>query len=92
MSHASVRLSGYPRRTSPRNFGGAKARFESIMKNRFPTLHHDTWRSHFVAIARQADVVRRAPAPAPEVTPRRLPEAAARTAIRVRFAALTARA
>ena len=60
------------------------------MKNRFPTLQRATWRSRFVAIARQADAARRAPAAAADPAPRRPVAAAQRTAIRVRFAAITA--
>ena len=58
------------------------------MKNRFPTLQRATWRSRFVAIARQADAVGRIPEGA-ESLPRRPVAAAQRSAIRVRFAAIS---
>jgi len=58
------------------------------MKNRFPTLYRATWRSRFVAIARQADDARRATV-AGEAAPRRVASADQRAAIRVRFAAIT---
>jgi hypothetical protein len=57
------------------------------MKNRFPTLHRMTWRTRFVAIARQADAARRAPAA--DAAPRRPADGAQRAAIRVRFAAIS---
>ena len=59
------------------------------MKNRFPNVHRAGWRQRFVAIARQADPLRRAlPAPASDAPPRRPVGGLARTQIRVRFAAL----
>jgi hypothetical protein len=57
------------------------------MKNRFPTAHRATWRSRFVAIARQAEAAGR-PGVA-EGLPRRPVDGAQRTAIRVRFAAIS---
>ena len=87
MSHAFVRLSGSPALSCLRNPGVAKPRFET-MKNRFPTLNRATWRSRFVAIARQADDARRATV-AGEAAPRRVANASERAAIRVRFAAIT---
>jgi hypothetical protein len=61
------------------------------MKNRFPANYRAQWRQRFVAIARQADAMRRqAMAGAdPSTPPRRPAAAAARAAIRVRFAAIT---
>ena len=59
------------------------------MKNRFPTLYRATWRSRFIAIARQADTPSRvAEIPPRELAPRRPANPAARSAIRVRFAAI----
>ena len=58
------------------------------MKNRFPHLHRAGWRQRFVAIARQADAMR-LPALSAQAAPRRPAPAEARTAIRVRFAAIT---
>jgi len=58
------------------------------MKNRFPTPLRASWRSRFVAIARQAEGAGRASAAA-ETFPRRPVDGAQRTAIRVRFAAIT---
>jgi hypothetical protein len=59
------------------------------MKNRFPTLHRATWRSRFIAIARQADTTSRVTEIQPrELAPRRAANPAVRSAIRVRFAAL----
>ncbi len=51
------------------------------MKNRFPNDQRATWRQRFIAIARQAAPAERPPRPA---------NAAARAAVRVRFAALSA--
>ena len=60
------------------------------MKNRFPTTtYRASWRSRFVAIARQAEAAGR-PGLAADSFPRRPVEASQRTAIRVRFAAITA--
>jgi len=59
------------------------------MKNRFPTLQRATWRSRFVAIARQADAVGQIPAAGAQALPRRPAAAAQRPAIRVRFAAIS---
>jgi hypothetical protein len=87
MSHAFVRSSEFPLRNSPRNFGGAKPRFDA-MKNRFPTLHRNSWRQRFVAIAREAHDAGRLPVVA-DLAPRRAVDPAARAEIRVRFAALT---
>jgi len=58
------------------------------MKNRFPTAHRATWRSRFLAIARQAEAAGR-PGFAAETFPRRPVDGARRTALRVRFAAIT---
>ena len=58
------------------------------MKSRFPTLQRATWRSRFVAISRQADSAGRA-SDAGEAAPRRPAEGAQRSAVRVRFAAIT---
>jgi hypothetical protein len=62
------------------------------MKNRFPSLNQASWRSRFVAIARQADAVRREPGESQDAAPRRPVPLSTRSAIRVRFAAITSRA
>ena len=87
MSHAFVRSSGSPTPGFRRNPGAAKPRF-GTMKNRFPTAYRATWRSRFVAIARQAEGAGRQGA-AGESMPRRPADGAQRTAVRVRFAAIT---
>jgi len=58
------------------------------MKNRFPNPHRASWRSRFLAIARQAEAAGR-PSAIAEPFPRRPVDAARRAAIRVRFAAIT---
>ena len=58
------------------------------MKNRFPHAHRTGWRQRFLAIARQADPIRRTLAPAADAPTRRPVDGLARTRIRVRFAAL----
>lgn len=61
------------------------------MKNRFPATARAQWRQRFVAIARQAEAMGHPAVAAaePPAAPRRPAPAMVRSAIRVRFAAIT---
>jgi hypothetical protein len=59
------------------------------MKNRFPATARAQWRQRFVAIARQAEAMGALVAPEAPAAPRRPAPPMARSALRVRFAAIT---